>query len=243
VKTIALHNPLRRGADVRKLQELLNKRGFHCHVDGVFGPHTAELVIAAKRHYHYPSREVLPTAGDQLFHILETDKSPFHKDPLHHSVHHTNEMQFRNRIVEYALWAIEHNRDIHYAEIRPMELLDELKRLPWTGDCSTFVTRCYKAANMSDPNGLGYNGQGYTGTLLNHLRHITVAQVKPADVMVYGSYPGHHTALVIGVPEGKLPTIATIETASHGGEHGPLRITVAEEMHYQPPGLSCLTAF
>ena len=72
----------------------------------------------------------------------------------------------RQKIVAAARWGIAHEPRIHYGEVRPIPLG---RTLPLTTDCSGFVTLCYYLAGAPDPNGLGYSGEGWTGTLLGHL--------------------------------------------------------------------------
>ena len=132
----------------------------------------------------------------------------------------------RAKIVAAARWGIAHEPQIHYGEVRPMPLV---RTLPLTTDCSGFVTLCYFLAGAPDPNGLGYNGQGWTGTLLRHL-HPTAAPL-PGDVVVWGAYPGRHCALVL--EQGEDPLLA-----SHGAEHGPVAIRFSVESKWQPPDVA-----
>ena len=61
-----------------------------------------------------------------------------------------------------------------------------------------------------DPNGLGYNGYGYTGTLSQQGRQTRVP--KPGDLGFYGGgWPYSH--VVVSVGDGKC--------VSHGSEGGP----------------------
>jgi cell wall-associated NlpC family hydrolase len=113
----------------------------------------------------------------------------------------------------------------------PVQAAGTLPRLPLTTDCSGFVTLCYRAAGAPDPNASGYNGQGYTGTLLKY--GAKVSKPIPGDVVVFGAAPGHHAALV--VKGGTDPM-----TVSHGSEAGPLYISVSAERRYQPPGVTFL---
>ena len=125
----------------------------------------------------------------------------------------------RDKIVKWAKWGVQNEPLIHYAEVRPMPLTASL---PLTTDCSGFITLCYKLAGCPDPNGLGYNGQGYTGTLLDHGRHIPKDAVQPGDVVVYGPGTGWHTALIVqGGPD---PL-----TVSHGQEKGPEWCRVSQD--------------
>ena len=122
-------------------------------------------------------------------------------------------------IVNWAKWGVAHEPQIHYEEIRPMPLSASL---PLTTDCSGFVTLCYYLAGAPDPNGLGYNHYGYTGTLLNHGQQIELKDVQPGDVIVYGPGTGWHTALII---EGGPDPL----TVSHGDEAGPGIVRVSQD--------------
>jgi hypothetical protein len=121
-----------------------------------------------------------------------------------------------------------HERRIHYAEIRPIDGLHRPHKLPLRTDCSGFVTLCYAWAGAPDPNGLGYSGQGYTGTLLAHMRPVTLDAARPADVVVWGPWPGRHAALVLA--PGPDPLLC-----SHGSERGPLAAPFSDEDGVQPP--------
>jgi cell wall-associated NlpC family hydrolase len=133
------------------------------------------------------------------------------------------------KIVAAARWGIAHEPQIHYGTVRPMPLA---RTLPLTTDCSGFVTLCYHLAGAPDPNGLGYNGQGWTGTLLRHLEE--TAQPQAGDVVVWGAYPGRHCAIVLEPGEDPL-------LASHGSERGPIAIRFSEECKWQPAAYVWLT--
>jgi hypothetical protein len=136
----------------------------------------------------------------------------------------------RQRIVAAARWGIANEPRIHYGEARPFPLS---RRLPLTTDCSGFVTLCYFLARAPDPNGLGYDGDGWTGTLLRHLP--AAARLRPGDIVVWGAYPGHHCAVVLEVGDDPL-------LASHGQERGPLSIRFSEESRYQPSEVTWLSS-
>ena len=130
----------------------------------------------------------------------------------------------RRKIVAAARWGIAHEPRIHYGEIRPIPLGTTL---PLTTDCSGFVTICFYVADAPDPNGLGYSGQGYTGTLLDHLQAIERADAARGDIVVWGAYPGRHCAIVL--EPGVDPLLA-----SHGRERGPIAIRYSAECRLQP---------
>jgi hypothetical protein len=137
-------------------------------------------------------------------------------------------------------WTVAHEPLIHYAQMRPMrtahyheqELADLFDAVGHTiaMDCSEGVTLLCRLAGLRDPNGAGYDGSGYTGTLLAHLPHYT----KPsgADVgalVVFGPGAGDHVAMV-DTP-GSDPLLW-----SHGAENGPrlVRLSVEKAVHRPP---------
>jgi cell wall-associated NlpC family hydrolase len=136
----------------------------------------------------------------------------------------------RRKIVAAARWGIANEPRIHYGEIRPIPLA---KALPLTTDCSGFVTICFYLAGAPDPNGLGYSGYGYTGTLLDHLDAVEPDEAKRGDIVVWGVYPGRHCAVVLEPGDDPL-------LASHGRERGPISIRYSAECRLQPPRVTWL---
>ena len=136
----------------------------------------------------------------------------------------------RQKIVTAARWGIANEPRIHYGEVRPIPLG---RTLPLTTDCSGFVTVCYYLAGAPDPNGRGYDGSGYTGTMLGHLPPIGAADARRGDLVVWGAYPGRHVALVLEPGEDPL-------LCSHGRERGPLAIRFTSECDWQPPTVTWL---
>jgi cell wall-associated NlpC family hydrolase len=132
-------------------------------------------------------------------------------------------MSVRDEIVGVALWGVRNEPRIHYAPVRPIPLR---RTLPLATDCSGFATLCYYLAGAPDPNGLGYTGEGYTGTLLRHLPHVAQRAVRPGDLVVWGRYPGRHCAVVLEPGDDPL-------LASHGQERGPLKLRFSEEQKAQ----------
>lgn len=145
----------------------------------------------------------------------------------------------RQKVVTWAHWGVAHEPQIGYSMggDRDDWLHTKPKNtLPLTTDCSGFATLCYCLAGADDPNGLDYRVLGYTGTLLEHGKRVTVAKVRPGDLAVFGckTYPkGHHVVVVTAV---KTRTLAGIMSVSHGQQKGPFEITIADEAKYQPDG-------
>lgn len=117
-----------------------------------------------------------------------------------------NTVDVSAEIVKWAGWCVANKESFEYAETRPMPLTTKPQI---RNDCSGTVTLCYKLAGAPDPNGLGYSGQGYTGTLVDHGKQISLAQVKPGDVVIYGPGEGVHCAVVTAAGTDPL-------TMSHG---------------------------
>ncbi len=140
---------------------------------------------------------------------------------------------------------VAHEPQVHYDQVRPMTtrsiltpaaLRAHLKAgLPLTMDCSESVTLLCRLAGLDDPNGLGYNGLGFTGTLLSHLPHYS----KPENAMtgalvVFGTGTGHHVCMVR--KPGKNPLLF-----SHGQERGPIYISLSAEREFQPKPVTFLS--
>ena len=129
----------------------------------------------------------------------------------------------RQNIVAWAKWAAAHHDKFNYTE-GPLRMsgIGKPGVLPVNADCSAFVTLCYNWAGAGDPNGMGYNHTGYTGTLLSHGTKIALNQVQPGDVIVYGPGTGWHTALVIEGGPNPL-------TISHGQQGDPSYCHVSQD--------------
>lgn len=115
----------------------------------------------------------------------------------------------RSNVVAEAQWGVANHAHFTYSEgpDRMSSIGKPKNTLPVTCDCSAFATLCYYWASAPDPNGLGYDHEGYTGTLLSHDEHITllkknaqginVTEVIPGDLVIYGGGTGEHVAVVI----------------------------------------------
>lgn len=131
----------------------------------------------------------------------------------HLNPRHRRRLTTRQRIVKWARWGVNNQSLIHYGQIRPYP---KKLHLPMTTDCSGFVTLCYKMAGAPDPNGMHYDGAGFTGTLLSHAKHITtdLSKAKPGDLIVIGPGVGVHVMVVVEAGPNPL-------CVSHGREMDP----------------------
>jgi cell wall-associated NlpC family hydrolase len=122
----------------------------------------------------------------------------------------------RDKIIAGAMLLYNNRVRVHYTMSgKRMQGVRERLRPPkypeWE-DCSSSYTWCFWQAGAPDPNGRGYDGFGYTGTLAQNGRRITLDQAQPGDAVLYGSGPPYqHVAMYLG--KGKV--------WSHGSENGP----------------------
>jgi peptidoglycan hydrolase-like protein with peptidoglycan-binding domain len=241
-RSLELTNPFMTGQDVRRLQQLLTSgaRGnFHPgEIDGKYGPLTAGAVARAKWTIGFPDPTVNGIAGPRLVGLLRGGPLPhdFQERAAAREHDRAKARTVRRHIVENARWGIANERQIHYRLLRPIDGLAKARKLPLYTDCSGFSTLCYAWAGAPDPNGNGYDGSGYTGTLLAHMQRIPPDAAQPGDLVVWGPPPGHHVAVVLQA--GADPLLC-----SHGQEKGPLRIAFSTESRFQPSPatwLSCL---
>ena len=219
-----------KGERVKALQEALIRLGFLTgQPSSAFDAATQHALGKFQHLWELPSQGVYDAATrTALGKALAGDKPPAtnHKPPPpkkppppHPPPPQTGSV--REKIVANAEWGIKNEPRIHYAEVRPIPCLNEPNHLPLTTDCSGFATLCYKWAGAPDPNGLSYDGQGYTGTLLSHMHHIQQHEVEPGDLVVFGGGTGHHVCVVLDKGGSWL--------ASHGSESGPIKISFGDE--------------
>jgi cell wall-associated NlpC family hydrolase len=143
----------------------------------------------------------------------------------------------RDEMVKWANWGIANHALFDYTEgpermsmihLAPGETTQRI-----SADCSGFATGCAKWAGAPDPNNQHFDGQGYTGTMLEYCKQITLAQVRPGDLVVYGPPPGHHVCIVIGLVEEGGKTV-DLQLSSHGEQGDPHEVLHSVEQEYQP---------
>ncbi len=121
----------------------------------------------------------------------------------------------RRRIVLVAHLGVEKRAQIHYTQDnrRMVGVRHAIvpPRVPAWEDCSSFATWCYWAAGAPDPNGLGYNGFGYTGTQIQNGSE--TADPRPGDLCFYGPSRSRITHVTLYAGNGRV--------VSHGREEGP----------------------
>ena len=170
-------------------------------VDGVYGPLTHKVMVKAGGFDAY--------GAWLLGHFKPPKPKPEPADSL------------REVVAKSAMFGYFNRYAIHYTmgSMRMYGVRNKIypPRIPIWEDCSSFATWCYfvahKGNRSKDPNGLGFNGYGYTGTLARNGRVVSKPDV--GDLGFYGPYPHKHVVIYVG--SGKC--------VSHGSEGGPYFLT------------------
>lgn len=125
---------------------------------------------------------------------------------------------------------------IHYSQNRPMTHLGISPGTEFTCDCSGYVTSAffwaerYTTFPVRDPNGMGYNGYGYTGTLLSHNKKRNVPLSRDyffvGDMAIFGPSLWNTKHVTICRRNGNAKESIW---SSHGREAGP----EATRLHYR----------
>lgn len=134
------------------------------------------------------------------------------------------EPPIRDQFVEWLMWGVYNHDRFIYSERRPIPVkLKPAAKGPIVTDCSGFITLMAKWAGAPDPNGLKYNGEGYTGTLLDYGLLMLEAKALPGDLIIYGPGPGQHVVGITKILDGDF------EVASHGKQGDPRLTTNSAE--------------
>lgn len=221
-RTLVLGN---KGQEVKDSQWLLTHGRFgNFHpgsIDGIAGEQWAAAIKRAKYSLGYPKNLIIPVFGPRLYSYLlprgRTGWKPL--PPLYRArriARRPKPVNHRLLICDYAKWGVQHEREIGYAEVRPIP--SNPWSLPMHTDCSGFCTLAYKASGASDPNHYGYNGSGNTDSLSAHGTNVSVSQLRPGDLVFY-THPDH-----VGIYMGSSHVI------EHGSSAGPRW----EPVYYRP---------
>lgn len=111
----------------------------------------------------------------------------------------TPDERIRRAILNAARYWYSFRFQIPYAQERPFALLKP-PAVPRRLDCSEFATICHYAGGAPDPNGRGYDGQGYTGTLMSRGFRCNLSDLEIGDLIFYGWSTQNNAAFRPGDP-------------------------------------------
>lgn len=215
-RELRLKNPYASGRDVIALQRALAKAGVRKwgNFTGYYGKGTKTQVGAFQEKVHLNRDGVYGIETHKKLARYYDRYGAFLMSEVNKQLASTP----RTKIVAYATFGYNQRYKIHYTQssLRMYGVRNRVKPpgVPYYEDCSSFSTWCYWGAGAKDPNGLGYNGFGYTGTLSLHGARTKTP--KPGDLAFYGWSPYTHVVVYIG--NGKC--------ISHGSEIGPILLPV-----------------
>jgi hypothetical protein len=227
-----IHHP----KDVSYAQHLLNNgihnglnTDFHAGVaDGTYGEVTAAAAHRAKFWFGYPRSQVDGACGQVLVNLLNgTSKmTPIMRWRRTFRIREARRHNtVREKLAGFMDWSVRNAGSIYYSQgaWRMAGVRYKPYHLPLFTDCSAFATILYKWSGGPDPNGLGYNGFGYTGTIMANCHRLpNAASCEVGDLITFGVYPGHHVTLVRHV--GINPLLC-----SHGQNSDPRFVYLSEE--------------
>lgn len=203
------------GPDVTAVQRALKNMEFRKYDSfGFYGTGTVSQVKACQKAKGIPQSGVVgPATLDAIDEFMD-----LYGRSLMAAANEKYHPTTRKKIADAAYYAYRMRDSIGYAQVRPMVDMAPPPNVPNLMDCSWFATWCYKSGGAPDPNGLGYNGLGYTGTLVN--RGIRTISPQIGDLAFYGwaSIPSH-VAVCVG----------NNMVVSHGSQPGPLLLP----LHYR----------
>ena len=127
-------------------------------------------------------------------------------------------------ITDYLRGCIQNAGKWHYSQNRAMTHLGRKPTQESTCDCSGHSTGAYYIAGAPDPNGTGFNGYGYTGTLIDNPK--VSPPYKVGDLGLYGDSYGDTSHVVTCMKAGDA---GSSEWCSMGSEEGPYEVA----LHYR----------
>jgi lysozyme family protein len=232
-RTLRLTDPFMEGDDVKTAQRLLRRSEFGNFqpgkADGEYGRIAAGATRRAKWMLGYPPDKVNRQFDLELKSLLEGAPLPraFRRARKQRLREEAKELEARRTIVKWARWGVRNEPKIDYSQDGPrLAALLEPGTIPLETDCSAFVTLLHSWAEAPNPNHEGAfdpTRTAFTGTLLEHCRHIPRAAVRRGDLVVWSSAEkSEHVAVV--VTGGKDPMLV-----SHGTDAGPVAIRFSAE--------------
>lgn len=192
-----------RGDDVKAVKRAISRWDPEVYPWHEFTDFAGEYLVRAfvefKRRNFSQIGNRTPVFGERPWNLLTTKKAKnkpgewaFDKRAIqlarefNESFTTTPEERIRKAIVSAGFFWYSNKWQIAYSQARPMAV-GRPPFVPSRWDCSGFVTNCHYAGGAPDPNGRGYDGLGYTGTLMGRGTRVgSIADLEPGDLIFYG---------------------------------------------------------
>lgn len=136
----------------------------------------------------------------------------------------------RAELAAYCRDCLANTGRIHYEQVRPIGCFGVAPSSGFTTDCSGHATCCFywprkvTGVAVPDPNGRGYDGYGYTGTLVNNPSASSPFQI--GDLAIYGPSMSSTSHVATCYQPG---TSSDALWLSHGSDDAPYAV----ELHYR----------
>src|SRR4029077_11462310 len=197
------------------------RRQMKCPPTGVIDEQTANAIRSAR----IPTG--LPNAGQPLLdataiNLLEDYTASQSKPPA------SSIDAVREAITDYCQRSIQSEPGIHYLQERAIQAFGVPPETGFSTDCSGHSTCAYYWARkqtgvaVPDPNGNGYNGYGYTGTLVNNPK--VQPPYKVGDLALYGPSLSATSHVVTCFQAGDALSSLW---CSHGSEAAPYDVSLS----------------
>jgi hypothetical protein len=180
-----------------------------------------EATYQALRYAHVPVG--LPHAGEPLFDAtaVELLEQAAARD------WNADAGDVQAAIADYCKRSIAETAKIHYQQARPIACFGVPPEQGFTTDCSGHSTCAYYWARkvtgiaVPDPNGRGFDGYGYTGTLLNNPEATGAYDI--GDLAIYGPSYSASSHVVTCYAGGNA---SSSRWCSHGSEAAPYEVAL-----------------
>lgn len=224
------------GIDVVAVKRGLARAGFFAwaeggHFDARYNPRAVAAVkqfqtkvgIKPTGHYGMATHEALRLTrrkGHPSEWAFDAMASALLRQAQHDHAAETATARAARALVDAAAFWIVHRDESHYAQVRPFPLVVP-PQIALRTDCSGFATTCFFAAGSPDPNDRGYDGNGYTGTLVSNGTPVEAHEADAGCLAFYGRTSSPSPAFPVGSPTHVAVCLPGGYIASDGQESGP----------------------
>ena len=131
---------------------------------------------------------------------------------------------FRQALAGHVEWSVRNHLHFHYGDVRPVPVNEPPRHLPVITDGFGFVVLMAKWAGAGDPAGKHFSGLGTIGDILQSQQRVPLQGSLPADLAVFGDWPGEHVVILLEDGHVGDPLVA-----SFAFEGGPVKHRLSVE--------------
>lgn len=198
------------GRDVYAMKRALSRAGFGTWIGykftPLYGKYTEILLSRFKKKHGIVEKGYGPKTHKALAKHYDAFGAKMMND-LYLKLHETPSSKLVKAALEIYNYCRLTGRGVYTQSPSRMSIVRHRWRPPFNPhtlyeDCSSSVTAVFWLCGFTDPNGFGYNGQGYTGTLVVHGYRSTPAKVGALGF--YASrFPYKHVVMCVKIIDGR----------------------------------------